>query len=67
KGIIGTVTSLGASSAASGLLGKLFGGSSSSSSAAPAQSSAAPSRRDATPEQVLASLLLASRSFDELD
>ncbi|KAI0041242.1 hypothetical protein FA95DRAFT_715231 [Auriscalpium vulgare] len=54
KGLIGTVVGLGASSAASGVLGKIFGSSDKSS-------------RDVTPEQVLASLILASRSFDELD
>ncbi|KAI0041953.1 hypothetical protein FA95DRAFT_1576051 [Auriscalpium vulgare] len=57
KGLLGTVTSLGVSGAASGLLGKLFGTSDSSSS----------SRRDVTPEQALAAILLSGRSFDELD
>ncbi|KAI0041950.1 hypothetical protein FA95DRAFT_1610594 [Auriscalpium vulgare] len=56
KGILGTVTGLGVSSAASGILGKLFGNSDSSSS-----------RRDVTPEQVLAAVLLSGRSFNELD
>ncbi|KAI0052075.1 hypothetical protein FA95DRAFT_1602049 [Auriscalpium vulgare] len=53
KGLIGTVTSLGVSSAASDLLGKVFGNSN--------------SRRDVTPEQALAAIILSGRSFNELD
>ncbi|KAI0047170.1 hypothetical protein FA95DRAFT_1572661, partial [Auriscalpium vulgare] len=52
KGLIGTVTSLGVSGAASDLLGKVFGNKDS---------------RDVTPEQALAAIILSGRSFNELD
>ncbi|KAI0041939.1 hypothetical protein FA95DRAFT_1610588, partial [Auriscalpium vulgare] len=52
KGILGTVTGLGVSGAASSIIDKVFGSS---------------SRRAVTPEQALAAVLLSGRSFNELD